>query len=270
MTSTARSSATSLATARRSSLAFFVLVAALSIPFAILGATGIQLYPGIPISALGFVAPVGAAAILMLRERGRAGVAELFRRAGDLHRITDTRWYFAIVLVMPAFALATWAILRAAGVPHPTPRFPLPGALVLFAAFIVAALGEELGWSGYAIDPLQRRFPTLTAALILGAFWAAWHIIAMVQAGQSPAWIAWGCLDMIGTRVLMVWIYNNTQHSVAAVALYHAVANLSLKCVFPGGSFEAERIISVIIAIAATIVVIARGPSTLTGRRTAT
>ena len=253
-----------------SPLAFFLLVAALSVPFAILGATGIQLYPGIPISALGFVAPVGAAAILKFRERGRAGVAELFRRAVDSHRISDKRWYLAIVLVMPAFALATWAIMRAMGVPHPTPHFPLPGALVLFAVFIVAALGEELGWSGYAIDPLQQRFSTLTAALILGALWAAWHIIAMVQAGQSPTWIAWGCLDMVGTRVLMVWIYNNTGHSVSAVALYHAIANLSLKSAFPGGSYEAERIISVIIAIAAMIVVLVWGPRTLTRRPTTT
>jgi hypothetical protein len=268
MTSTPESSegsfTASSAVARRSPLAFFLLVAVLSVPFALLGATGIQLYPGIPISALGFVAPVSAAAILLFRERGVAGVTELLRRAADLHRITDTRWYVAIVLVMPAFALATWAVMRAMSAPHPTPRFPLPGALILFLAFIVAALGEELGWSGYAIDPLQKRFSTLTAALILGAYWAAWHIIAMVQAGQSPEWIAWGCLDMIGTRVLMVWIYNNTGRSVAAVALYHAIANLTLKSVFPGGSYEAERIISVIIAIAAAIVVMVWGPRTLT------
>lgn len=69
---------------------------------------------------------------------------------------------------------------------------------------------------------------------------------------------------MVGTRVLMVWICNNTQRSVLAVVLYHAVANLTVQSAFPGGSFEAERVISVIIAIVATAIVVAYGPATLT------
>lgn len=155
----------------RSPLAFFLLVAAHSVPFALLGATGIQLYPGIPISALGFVAPVSAAAILMFRERGRAGIAELFRRAVDFDRLSAKGWYLPILFLMPAFALATWAIMRATGLPHPTPRVAFPATLVLFLAFIVAALGEELGWSGYAIDPLQHRFTALIASLIQRLSW---------------------------------------------------------------------------------------------------
>ena len=91
----------------------------------------------------------------------------------------------------------------------------------------------------------------------------------MVQAGQSAAWIAWGCLDMVATRVLMVWLYNNTGRSVLAVALYHAAANLSIKSCFPGGSYEAERLIAVILTLAAAVVTVvwgcrrlaARGPS---------
>ena len=36
--------------------------------------------------------------------------------------------------------------------------FSLPAALAMFLAFCLAALGEELGWSGYVIDPLQERW----------------------------------------------------------------------------------------------------------------
>ena len=64
---------------------FFLLVFALSVPFAVLGAvTGRQLYPGVPISALGFVAPVTAASILAYRQRGAAGVAALLGQGIDL------------------------------------------------------------------------------------------------------------------------------------------------------------------------------------------
>jgi membrane protease YdiL (CAAX protease family) len=244
----------------RSPLRFFLVVVALSIPFAWLGAvTDLQLYPGIPVSALAFVCPVSAAALLSYRENGAAAVSALLRRAFDFRRIRAKVWYLPTVLLMPGVTVVAYGLMRALRSPLPTPLFPGSGAFVLFLAFLVAALGEELGWSGYALDPMQERWSALQASLVLGVVWALWHVVAMVEAGQSPAWIAWGCLDMLGTRVLMVWLYNNTGKSVFAVALYHAIANLSVKSMFPGGSYEAERIIAVILAGAAVIVTIVCG-----------
>ena len=48
------------------------------------------------------------------------------------------------------------------------PQFTAPAALVLALAFFVAALGEELGWSGYVIDPMQKRWGALRAGIIWG------------------------------------------------------------------------------------------------------
>jgi uncharacterized protein len=255
---------------QRSPWLFFALVFLLSIPFALLGSvTKRQLIPGIPISALGFVCPATAAIILSYREHGRAGVSALLRRSLEFKRKFPRAWLVPIVLLMPCVALLTYALMRATHIRHPTPHFPLPASLFLFVAFLVAALGEEIGWSGYAIDPLQHRWTALAAAVLLGAIWAAWHIIAMIQAGQSAPWIAWGCLDMVATRVIMVWLYNNTARAVIAVVLLHAIANLTFKSVFPGGSYESERIISVILSIIALIVALAWGPRTLIRTRAA-
>ena len=101
---------------------------------------------------------------------------------------------------------------------------------------------------------IHARVIVFPAAVLLGLVWAAWHIVAMVQAGQSSAWIAWGCLDMVATRTIMVWIYDNTGRSVFAVALYHAMANLSAKTVFPGGSYHGELVVSVILVLVAGLV----------------
>lgn len=74
--------------ASRSPLRFFLTVAALSIPFAWLGAvTHLQLYPGIPVAALAFVCPVSAAALLAYRANGAAAVSALLKRAFDFRRI---------------------------------------------------------------------------------------------------------------------------------------------------------------------------------------
>jgi hypothetical protein len=121
---------------------FFLLVFALSLPFALLGAvTQVQLYPGIPMSALGFVCPVTAAAILVYRKDGAAGVAALLARAFDWRRIRRKAWYVPILLLMPAVTAAAYGLMAVMDLPLSPPRLALPGAPVLLLVFFVAALG---------------------------------------------------------------------------------------------------------------------------------
>ena len=68
----------------RSPLIYFVLTFALSIPFWAADAlTKLQLLPALPVSALGLLCMVGAAAILVYRENGVAGVVTLLKRSFD-------------------------------------------------------------------------------------------------------------------------------------------------------------------------------------------
>ncbi len=71
-----------------SPLTFFLLTFALAVPFLVIGAvTGIQLLPGLPVSALMVVCPATAALILAHRNNGAAGVKALLKRAFDYRRI---------------------------------------------------------------------------------------------------------------------------------------------------------------------------------------
>ena len=40
---------------------------------------------------------------------------------------------------------------------------------------IAAALGEEIGWRGFLVPELAKRFSFLTTSLISGGLWAVWH-----------------------------------------------------------------------------------------------
>lgn len=259
----------------RSPLKFVLLVFALSIPFWVIGAvTGGQLSPDLPVGALMFVCPVTAASILTYRESGTAGVTRLLRRSFDYKRISTKTWYAPILLLLPSVYALTYGVMRLTGLTVPAPQFPLLAALVTLLAFLVSGLGEELGWSGYAIDPMQDRWGALQAGLVLGLVWAVWHTVPLVQAGRSAAWIAWWSLGTLGLRVLLTWVYNNTGKSVFAAALVHALTNLA--CFGPfldfgsgGYPYDAERIASLLTALAAVIVTVVWGPRTLTRTRTA-
>jgi uncharacterized protein len=245
------------------------LVFTLSVPFYLAGVlTTIQLLPGLPVSSLMFVCPVTAALILVYREDQSAGVIGLLKRSFDYKRISAWIWYVPIILLEPGVMALSFGLMRLIGVPLPAPQFTVFAALALFFAFLIAALGEELGWSGYVIDPMQDRWGALHAAVLLGLVWAAWHIVPLLQIHRSPTWIAWWCLETVAKRVLMVWLYNNAGKSVFATALFHAMGNVSW-LLFPiYGSTYDPRVSGMITTFAAVLVTVVWGPRTLARYRT--
>ena len=251
-------------------LKFFLLVFALSVPFWLLGAvTELQLLPGLPMSAFALFCPVTAAAICVHRQNGTAGVIRLLKRAFDYERISAKAWYLPILLLMPGVMALSYGLMSVMGMPLPTPQFSVLAAVVLFFGFFLGGAAEELGWSGYIIDPMQRRWTALQASVLLGLVWATWHIVPLVQAHRSPAWIAWWCLSTVAQRILIVWIYNNAGKSVFAAILFHAMSNLGWQ-MFPNhGSHYDPRITGLILAFAAAVVTAIWGPRTLARYRSA-
>jgi hypothetical protein len=255
-------------TANRSPLKFFLLVFALSVPFWVLGAvTGLQLLPGLPVSSLMVFSPLLAASILVYRENKAEGVKALLRRSFDYPRLRAKTWYIPIIFLMPAIMVMTYGLMRLTDFPLPRPQFPVLTALALLLASFVAALGEELGWTGYIMDPLQDRWYAVQAGIILGLVWALWHIIPLMQAHRSLAWIACWSLGTVAARILYVWLYNNTGKSVFAAALFHATGNVSW-LLFPNlGSHYDPCVTGLVILGAAAAVAIAWGPRTLARHR---
>ncbi len=248
----------------KSPLTYFALVFALSIPFWWIGAaTGAQFVPGLPVAALMVLAPLGAALILVYRESGAAGLAGLLRRAVDFRRIRPKGWFLAAGLLMPGLLLLAWELMRRSGLPVAPPRVPAPAAVLMLLAFVVAGVSEELGWSGYAIDPLRDRSDALRASILVGVVWAVWHLVPLMQAHRALAWITWWCLFTVSIRILYVSLYYNAGKSVFAVALCHGMENFS-SYVFPfSGSTYDPRFTGPVAACAAAIVIALWGPRTL-------
>ena len=263
-------SANIITTPSPSPLKFFLLVFALSVPFWLLGAAiERQLLPGLPMSALALFCPVTAAAILVHRQHGTAGVIRLLKRAFDYQRITARAWYAPILLLTPGSMVLSYWLMREMGMLLPPPQFSVLTALVLLLGLIVGAAAEELGWSGYIIDPMQERWTALQASVLLGLVWAVWHIVPLVQAERTPLWIVAWALSTVAQRVLIVWIYNNTGKSVFAAILFHAMSNLGWQLFPDHGSHFDPRITGLILAVAAAVVTALWGPRTLARYRRA-
>jgi membrane protease YdiL (CAAX protease family) len=252
---------------KKSPLTFFVLVFVLALPFWLLGALAGGLTKALPInlpiSALGLVCPITAALILRYREHKSRGIKQLLGRVFDLQRTRQKIWYVPAILLMPAIMILSYVVMRLTGLPLPEPHIPFLAIPIFFLVFFIGAIGEEVGWSGYAIDPLQDRWGAFQASLILGGVWAIWHIVPYIQTHNGPAWIAWQCIGTVGARVLIVWLYNNTGKSVFVTILFHAMLNVS-EFLFPNyGSHYDPAITGIIIIITAAIVTFFWGTKTL-------
>src|SRR5574340_490880 len=81
-----------LLNSRRFPWLYFGLVFLLAVPFWVFGDRRLPLAVNLPVSAVGFVVPVIAAAIYAYRQAGREGVSELLRRAVDFKRIKNKAW----------------------------------------------------------------------------------------------------------------------------------------------------------------------------------
>ena len=237
---------------------FVALVFAFAVPFWILGwATGASLLPSLPIAALMAVCPALAALTLVSRDGGPPAVRALLARAFDARRWPSLLWLVPALAITPAIRVVEFAIARLQGLAIPYPQFGPAEVVGLSGLFLLGAIAEELGWSGYAIAPLQARMGALGASLALGGVWAMFHFIPLGQAHRSLAWIAWWTLGTVATRVIMVWLFNATGRSVLATSLYHMSQNLSWQLYPVHGSFYDPRTSSLVMAAVALLIVIA-------------
>lgn len=256
---------------KRSPWTFFLLVYILSIPFGMLGAFSDLTFPKelglhIPISGLMLVCPFIAAVILVYREEKLAGVTRLLKRILDLKRIRHKRWYLPTFLLMPLVMLLSYGVTALLGMPLHEPHVSLLTILmipILFIAFFIGAIGEEMGWTGYAIDPLQARWSALAGALIVGSVWALWHTLTYIQAHNTPIWTVAQAIGTIALRIFIVWIYNNTGKSLFAAISFHAMVNVS-EALFPQLGAQYNPVISTaVMTTIALIIVFLWGPKTL-------
>ncbi len=245
-------------------LDYFVFVFMLAVPFWLFGGGKLPLPINLPLGALVTFVPMTAAAILSYRQNGLTGLKGLFKKAWDYRNTRNRIWYLPALLLAPLIYVSSYAVMRLTGLPLPDPiNIPLLMVPVLFVMFFITDTGEELGWSGYAIDPMQNRWGAVKASLVLGVVWAIWHTIPFVQTGNSATWVAWQGLKTVAMRMVIVWIYNKTGKSVFATTLFHTADNVSWS-LFPNYASHYDPFVTGLTTwVAAGIVIIGWGSKTL-------
>ena len=185
---------------------------------------------------VGGTGPSVAAVLLTIKHEGYAGVKTLFKRVWDLRL---GYWYFPALFLLPA-AIILAHLLNVLLFNSPFPKSSLLTEFywipVVFLVFLIMQFSEELGWRGYALDRLQKRWSAVFSSVLLGSVWAVWHLPMFLISGfsQHDNQLPYGqfFITLVLISVLITWLQNNTKGSLAPAFIMHAMLNLSGE-VFP-------------------------------------
>jgi membrane protease YdiL (CAAX protease family) len=240
---------------------------------------GLSLVPALSASIAGI--------IMTAVEDGRAGLELMLSRL-LIWRVGIGYWLFAVLFVALAILLGSLLnpLFNGDALDFSSMGHPLQIIPIFFIFFIVAGLGEELGWTGFLMPRLQASHGALTSSIIRSVICGVWHLPLLIylrldhpSLADFPysGWIAqMGLPVTIGVLTLLIilpwsvfytWIFNNTRGSLLLVAVLHGseiwVAYGMLNTGIDPRNFHNFWGYGAIIAVAAIIITLTNGAQDL-------
>jgi membrane protease YdiL (CAAX protease family) len=219
--------------------AILVLIALNGMP-----ATQEQAQAQLPVAIVAMLGGPSISGLLMIGlVNGRAGYRDLLARLFRWR--VGLKWYAIALLTAPVVMLAVHFILSLFSPIYLLGFLAGPnGSSLLFLGImsgIMVGICEELGWFGFVIPEMRRRYSVLATGLIVGVLWGAWHIMSndiwaiRTYSGElNPTVYAIlaGLSYLVGQlppfRILMVWVYERTGSLLVMMVMHFSLTACSI------------------------------------------
>lgn len=222
--------------------------------------------PGAIFLFFGGCTPTLLGFIMVMITYSKAEKLDYLKRIYQAKRIKPL-WWATILLLFPAIMAVSIALNALLGGTVPEMIMlkniisnPFMFFLYAFNSFMSGPFSEELGWRGFALDPLLDKFGFIKASVLLGLIWGIWHLplyfMPQTWHGKMGFQLAgfWGFLIMsVGLSIIMSFIYIRTSRSILSAMLVHLSNNFAGQLISgtagPGYSPKIEMIRSLIVII---------------------
>jgi membrane protease YdiL (CAAX protease family) len=250
--------------ARRPLTWFFVLAYAftwISVLPLVLSAQGLMSVP-LVWHFIGAFGPAIAAFIMVYATNGFIGMKKL---AGRCVQWMGLRFWILIsflgpiILVLSSlvidFALnGSWFDWNAYAIDNQLTS--LYDVIIWLIPFVSYGIFEEIGWRGFALPRLQKKYSALVATTILWVFWAPWHTPMFFYRFSYDIGMAIGFfIGMYVGALIFTFILNSSRGSVLTTILWHTVYNV----VSVLGGYMVQASVSMIMMALAIVIVLKYG-----------
>lgn len=188
----------------------------------------------LPLSMLAAFGPAVGAFFSLYTLEGKGSIRNFLKSFLSLK--FGWKVWTTIFLVLGLSTVVAWFIPELFG----EPRLPmlLPNIFIFPIYWLLMVfLGggqEEIGWRGYILPFLEKRFGTWMGNIILGLIWACWHIPLWFIPGTSQTYMNFAGFVMltIGYSFFFTWVIKASGNRPLAGLIAHGTAN-SFIPVFP-------------------------------------
>lgn len=197
------------------------------------------------------IGPALAAVIVTRAAYGKTRVRDLLKPL--IQWRVSLVWYLVAVFGPIVLLLVGQGLTKLLGflATQPKPQGELfPLAISAFVMSLFSNPWEEVGWRGFALPHLQKRYTALVATLIVGILWGLWHLPLFFWKGNPMSeypFLPWFLGTVAGTFIY-TWLYNSTKGSLLLVALFHITLN-TFGVVISGVSITTLAILYVLVAL---------------------
>jgi uncharacterized protein len=261
-------------------------IASLAFALPLLASSGIGLLPielpGVaPFVLLVAVALAAIAFVVTALADGPAATREL---RGRVFRFRASPvWYLAASILLPLSALA--AVVIGQGT-LPLSNLAAQPALFgslgvsLVVAFLLVNWWEEVGWTGFVLDRLQRRTHPVWASVVTAWLQGAIHLPLVfiadgvtdgrVRPEDYPFYFVALFVLPIPVRIIATWLYNASGRSLPIVGIFHAGLGIATGTAFvpeiaPG--FATVWVYAAFAIVAGAVLLVTRGRLALERQR---
>lgn len=176
--------------------------------------------------------PIFSSLLLIGITKGKDGFREFASKLGTWK--VPIHWYGIALLLAPVTGFVTLYLL----VPFSDVYIPsiittqdkLGLILMGFIIGLSAGIFEEIGWTGFAIPEMRKKYSVLTTGIVVGIVWGIWHYItAFWGAGNDQGefvflmflpMMTFYIIVLPAYRIIMVWVYENTQSLFIAILMH--------------------------------------------------
>jgi len=215
-----------------------------------------------------------AAIITSAVTEGHAGIKSIFRRMTNWRFGLDS--YLLAIFGLVLLYLMTVVISGALPVQALAEKWTLIFSFyipALLTTYLINPIGEETGWTGFALPHLQKQFSPWLSAVILGVVWSIWHLPAYFIPSEmgafNPTSFFIFMLIAVFTRIIWTWVTNKALGSGIVGVFLHASSNavsvgllpLMLPPMVPGQTDDLSGpvLLGLLLLSAVSILIITRG-----------